>query len=39
MAWIEPKTDWVSTDYFNIEDYNRIIGNIIYLKDFADYIG
>ena len=36
MAWIEPKTDWVSTDYFNIEDYNRIIGNIRYLKDFAE---
>ena len=36
MGWITPKTDWVSTDYFNIEDYNRIIGNIIYLKDFAE---
>lgn len=28
MAWQEPKTDWVNTDYFNIEDYNRINGNI-----------
>ena len=36
MGWITPKTDWVSTDYFNIEDYNRIIGNIRYLKDFAE---
>ena len=36
MAWIEPKTDWASTDYFNIEDYNRIIGNISCLKDFAE---
>ena len=36
MGWITPKTDWVSTDYFNIEDYNRIIGNISYLKDFAE---
>ena len=36
MSWITPKTDWVSTDYFNIEDYNRIIGNIRYLKDFAE---
>ena len=36
MAWIEPKTDWISTDYFNIEDYNRIIGNISYLKAFAE---
>ena len=38
MGWITPKTDWVSTDYFNIEDYNRIIGNISYLKDFAKAI-
>lgn len=36
MAWIEPKTDWVSSDYFNIEDYNRIIGNITHLKALAD---
>ena len=36
MAWIEPKTDWASTDYFNIEDYNRIIGNISYLKAIAE---
>ena len=36
MAWIEPKTDWISTDYFNIEDYNRIIGNISYLKAIAE---
>lgn len=36
MAWIEPKTNWASADYFNIEDYNRIIGNIKYLKSLAD---
>lgn len=36
MAWIEPKTDWVSGDYFNAEDYNRIIGNITYLKAYLD---
>ena len=36
MAWIEPKTDWISTDYFNIEDYNRIIGNTRYLKALAE---
>lgn len=35
MAWIEPKTDWTSSDYFNAVDYNRIIGNIKYLQDFA----
>lgn len=38
MAWMEPKTDWVSTDYFNAEDYNRMIGNISYLKTLADEV-
>lgn len=33
MAWTEPKTDWVATDYFNATDYNRIIGNVAYLRD------
>ena len=36
MAWIEPKTDWVGDDYVNATDYNRIIGNISYLKAFLD---
>ena len=35
MAWMEPKTDWAATDYFNAEDYNRIIGNLAYLKEFS----
>lgn len=35
MAWIEPKTDWVASDYFNVDDYNRIIGNITHLKALA----
>lgn len=35
MAWIEPKTDWTSSDFFNAEDYNRIIGNINHLKTLA----
>ena len=26
--WQEPKTDWTSEDFFNVEDYNRIRGNI-----------
>ena len=33
MAWQTPKTNWAKTDYFNIEDYNRIIGNIQYLHE------
>ena len=45
MAWVTPKTDWQASydengnytgDYFNIEDYNRIIGNLTYLKVLAD---
>lgn len=36
MAWKEPKMDWVSTDYFNAEDYNRLIENIVCLKELAD---
>lgn len=31
-GWLPPKTDWKNTDFFNIEDYNRIIGNLQYLK-------
>lgn len=33
--WTEPKTDWVSTDYFNYTDYNRIKNNIAYLRELA----
>lgn len=32
MAWIQPKTDWVASDYFNATDYNRINGNVAHLK-------
>lgn len=44
MEWVTPKTDWqvsydengnYTGDYFNIEDYNRIIGNLTYLKELA----
>ena len=42
MAWITPKTNWHSTydgageyqeDFFNIEDYNRIKNNLMFLKE------
>ena len=26
--WQQPKTDWQEGEYFNIEDYNRIKGNL-----------
>ena len=35
MSWITPKNSWVSTDYYNLEDAQRIAGNIVYLKDMA----
>lgn len=35
MAWSTPKTNWVSTDYFNIADYNRMKNNIAYLNGYA----
>lgn len=35
MAWTGVKTDWVSTDYFNIADYNRVVGNLEYLRGLA----
>lgn len=41
MGWTEPKTDWTKSDHFNAADYNRIIGNLNYLKETADkvYLG
>ena len=26
--WQTPKTDWQGSDFFNVEDYNRIKGNL-----------
>lgn len=45
MAWQTPKTNWKVAydangnyigDYFNAEDYQRIKGNLLVLKDMAD---
>lgn len=33
--WKEPKTDWVQTDKFNIDDYNRVKNNLKYLHEYA----
>ena len=35
MSWQQPKTNWTVTDRFNIDDYNRILGNLAYLHDKA----
>ena len=40
MSWITPKTNWSSTDYYNLEDAQRIAGNICHLKDLvAEHYG
>jgi len=33
--WQEPKTDWGRSDFFNVEDYNRIKGNLNELHNLA----
>lgn len=33
--WHPPKTNWKQTDRFNIEDYNRIKNNLVYLHEKA----
>lgn len=33
--WTEPKIKWVSTDYFNIGDYNRIKNNLNHIREMA----
>ncbi len=35
MAWQTPKTDWKSTDRFNIGDFNRIKNNIVIVYEMA----
>ncbi|RHT57986.1 hypothetical protein DW757_06105 [Clostridium sp. AM29-11AC] len=35
MAWSEPKTDWKPNDFFNIQDYNRIKGNLNEIRQLA----
>lgn len=37
-TWVTPKTNWVATDYFNIADYQRIVGNIEHLKNLVNTI-
>lgn len=33
MTWVTPKRNWTVNDYFNLEDANRISGNLEYLKE------
>lgn len=34
--WIEPKTNWLPTDYINNVDRNRITNNLTFLKELAE---
>lgn len=34
-TWITPKTNWSPEDYFNFEDYNRIVNNLIVIYNLA----
>lgn len=36
MAWEEPKTDWIASDYYNITDFSRMVGNIEVLAELVD---
>lgn len=38
MAWVTPKTDWTARSYFNIEDYNRIKGNLEHLNGMVNQV-
>lgn len=38
MAWITPRTNWTPTSYFNIEDYNRIKGNLEHLNGMVNQV-
>lgn len=31
--WTTPKVDWKATDYYNIEDWQRVRNNLEYLRD------
>lgn len=33
MAWIKPKRDWLKSDYFLLEDWNRILDNAQFLYE------
>ena len=34
MTWVDSKIDWVPTDYFLLQDWQRIVNNGLYLYDY-----
>ena len=39
MAWVTPKTNWVSNDYYNYTDLNRVETNIAEVRSYLISIG
>jgi len=38
-GWLEPKIDWVPTDYYNFEDLNRVENNTLYIAELLRKFG
>lgn len=38
MSWQAPKTDWVASDRIWVADFNRITGNLAYLKTLSEQL-
>lgn len=39
MSWQTPKTNWVSTDYYNVQDLERVRDNLLYLQQQLTSLG
>lgn len=39
MSWQTPKTSWTVNDYYNLADLQRVVDNLIYLKQQLANIG
>ena len=33
MAWLQPKQEWLTSDYFLLDDWNRVVNNAKFLKE------
>ena len=38
MMWLSPKTNWSHRDYYNVEDYNRLVDDVNFLHEQAQKI-
>lgn len=39
MGWITPKTNWTTSDYYNVGDLNRVENNIAEVRSYLVLIG